>query len=80
MGEAELLERGYGKAEDEGVSAREEGEEVQMRMSISPCDNLVSATSPGQVPLDAPPSLPLDVRSLRVKYLGRAPRSARLCS
>jgi hypothetical protein len=54
--ETKLLERDYGRAEDEEVSAREEGKRGVWGMGLGfpPCTNLVTATSPDQAPLDAP--------------------------
>jgi hypothetical protein len=76
VGEAELLERGCGRAEDEGVSAREEGEGEHGGWAFLPvvtffCDFTWPSTS-GRPPLN--------VSSLGVRYMGRAPRSARRCS
>jgi hypothetical protein len=49
MAETKLLERDYGRAEDEGVSAREEGEGGYGGWDFPPVlTNLVTATSPGQ--------------------------------
>mgnify|MGYP005653659957 CR=1 FL=1 len=54
MAETKLLERDNGRAEDEEVSAREEGKRGVRGMRFLPCTNLVTATSPDQAPLDAP--------------------------
>ena len=78
MAETKLLERGNSREEDEEVSAREEGKRGVWRMGFPPCTNLVTATSPDQAPLDAPLQ-PLNVSQLRVRYMGRAPHTARLC-